>query len=331
MTGSVKLAGGPRTMGRTDIVASRMGYGAMELAGPPKARDLTESEAIRFINQVVDAGINYIDTSIDYGRSEMLIGKAISHRRNEFYLASKCACEVGVDPYNIKSLDKHEKHTYSGENVTAGVEQSLQRLKTDYLDLVQVHGNPTRKELEDGGVIDALQKLQKAGKVRYSGISTRLPLLAEFIDVDYFSIIQVPYSALQRTNEDAIAALRAAGKAVVTRGVTGRGAPAKGWATRPIGTAEGEVRDVWERANLDELLDDMSRIEFMIRFVLANDNVDVALVATTNHEHLLADVAYAAKGPLPQDVVAEAKRRLLAAGSGPGLGKYKGGGPSAVL
>ncbi|MFN3889510.1 MAG: aldo/keto reductase [Beijerinckiaceae bacterium] len=328
---NARLAGGARRMGRTDFIASRIGYGAMELAGPPKARDLTEAEAVRFINQVIDAGVNYIDTSIDYGRSETLIGKAVSHRRGDFLLASKCACEVGVDPYNVKSLDKHEKHTYTGANVIAGVEQSLNRLRTDHLDLVQVHGNPTRKELEDGGVVEALLKLKKEGKIREAGISTRLPLLAEFIDVDYFSVVQVPYSALQRTNEDAIAALRAAGKAVVTRGVTGRGAPAKGWATRPIGTAEGEVRDVWERARLDDLLDGMTRIEFMIRFVLANDNVDVALVATTNHEHLLADIAYAAKGPLPQPALDEAKSRLLAAGCGPGLGKYKGGGPSPVL
>ena len=329
--GKPPLAGGTRAMTGTGLFVSRLGYGAMELAGPPKARDLTEAEAIRFINQVVDSGVNYIDTSIDYGRSETLIGKAVAHRRSDFMLASKCACEVGVDPYDIKSLDKHEKHTYTGENVTAGIEQSLKRLKTDHLDLVQVHGNPTRKELEDGGVIDALLKLKSDGKVRHLGISTRLPLLAEFIDVEYFSVVQAPYSALQRTNEDAIAALRASGKAVVARGVTGRGAPAKGWATRPIGTGEGEVRDVWENAKLDELLDGMTRIEFMIRFVLANDNVDVALVATTNYEHLLADIAYAAKGPLPQATLDEAKRRLLAAGCGPGLGKYKGGGPSPVL
>ena len=326
-----KASSGARKIGGVDLPASRIGYGAMELAGPPKARDLTEAEAVRFINQVVDSGVTYIDTSIDYGRCEILIGKAISHRRAEYLLASKCACEVGIDPYHVKGADKHEKHTYSGENVIAGVEQSLSRLKTDHLDLVQVHGNPTRKELEDGGVIDALLKLKKDGKIREAGISTRLPLLAEFVDVDYFSVVQVPYSALQRTNEDAIADLRAAGKVVVTRGVTGRGAPAKGWATRPIGTAEGEVRDVWERAKLDELLDGMSGIEFMIRFALANPNIDVALVATTNHEHLLADIAYAAKGPLPQSTLEEAKRRLLAAGCGPGLGKYKGGGPSAVL
>ncbi|MBX9757249.1 MAG: aldo/keto reductase [Beijerinckiaceae bacterium] len=328
--GKADKAGGARAMGRTDLIASRLGYGAMELSGPPKARDIPEADAIRFLNQIVDAGVTYIDTSIDYGLSEVLIGKALSHRRGDFLLASKCACEVGVDPYAPHDGHKHEKHIYSGENVIAGVEQSLKRLRTDHLDVVQVHGNPTRKELEDGGVVDALLKLKQKGAVRHIGISSRLPLLAEFVDVDYFTVVQVPYSALQRTNEDAITALRASGKAIVARGVTGRGAPAKGWATRPIGTADGEVRDVWEKAGLDDLLEGMSRIEFMIRFVLANDNVDVALVATTNHDHLLADIGYAAKGALPADVAEEARRRLLAAGCGPGLGKYKGGGPTPV-
>src|SRR3954469_10499249 len=322
-----KLAGGTRRLGKTGLLVSRLGYGAMELAGAPKARALDERDAIRFINRVVDLGINYIDTSIDYGLSERLIGRALEHRRGDVFLASKCACQVGVEDVGHGG----EKHTYTGENATAGVEQSLRRLKTDHLDVVQVHGNPTRQELEDGGVIEAMLKLKRDGKVRHLGISTRLPLLAEFIDVDYFSVIQVPYSALQRQNEDAIAALQKAGKAVVFRGVTGRGAPAKNWSTRPIGTADGEARDIWEKAQLDELLDGMSRIEFMIRYVLSNDNVDTAIVATTDEAHLTTNIDYANKGPLDPKLLEEARRRLTEAGSRPGEGKYRGGGPTPVL
>src|SRR3954447_16283840 len=292
-----KLAGGVRQMRKTGLVVSRLGYGAMELAGAPKARAISESDALRFINRVVDLGINYIDTSIDYGLSEQLIGKALQHRRAEIILASKCACQVGIEGVGRGG----EKHIYTGANVTAGVEQSLRRLRTDHLDVVQVHGNPSRKELEDGGVIEALLTLQRQGAVRHLGISSRLPLLAEFVDVDYFNLVQVPYSALQRQNEEVIAALSRAGKAVVARGVTGRGAPAKDWATRPIGTADGEVQQLWQRARLDEMLGEMSRIEFMIRFAISNDNVDVALVATTDEGHLAADIAYAMKGPLPAE------------------------------
>jgi aryl-alcohol dehydrogenase-like predicted oxidoreductase len=322
-----KLAGGARRMGDTGLLVSRIGYGAMELSGPPRARDIAESDVVKFLNQLIDRGVNYVDTSIDYGWSETLIGKALAHRRDDFFLASKCACEVGVEG----PREGHETHTYTGENVTAGVEQSLRRLKTDYLDVVQVHGNPTRKELEDAGAVDALLKLQRAGKVRHLGISSRLPLLAEFVDVDYFSVIQVPYSALQRANEDIIAALKNAGKAIVARGVTGRGAPGKDWATRPIGTAQGEVRDLWQRAKLDDLIAVMSPIEFMIRFAMANDNVDVCLVATTSEAHLAADIDYANRGPIDAGLYRLACERLTAAGGGPGQGKYHGGGPTPVL
>jgi aryl-alcohol dehydrogenase-like predicted oxidoreductase len=322
-----QLAGGARQMGKTGLVVSRLGYGAMELAGAPKARAISESDAVRFINRVVDLGINYIDTSIDYGLSEQLIGKALEHRRGEIILASKCACQVGIEGVGRGG----EKHIYTGENVTAGVEQSLRRLRTDHLDVVQVHGNPTRKELEDGGVIEALLRLQRQGAVRHFGISSRLPLLAEFVEVDYFSIVQVPYSALQRQNEEVITALRRAGKAIVARGVTGRGAPAKGWTTRPIGTADGEVHQLWQRAALDDLLDGMSPIEFMVRFAIANDNVDVALVATTDEDHLAADIAYAMNGPLPAELYQAACSRLAAAGGGPGQGAYRSGGPTPVV
>ena len=319
-----RLVGGARRMGQTGLLSSRIGYGAMELAGAPKARAIDEGDAIRFLNQLIDLGVNYIDTSIDYGLSETLIGKALSHRRSEVILASKCGCRV-------EGSTSRASHTFTAENVTAGVEQSLRRLRTSYLDVVQVHGRPSRNELEDAGAIDALVKLQRQGAVRHLGISSRLPQLAEFVDADYFSLVQVPYSALQRTNEDVIAALRRAGKTVVARGVTGRGAPAKAWATRPIGTAEGEARDLWQRAKLDELLGGMSPIEFMIRFVMTNDDVDVALVATTDDNHLAADIEYAVKGPLDPELFDAARQRLAAAGGGPGQGKYKGGGRTVVL
>jgi aryl-alcohol dehydrogenase-like predicted oxidoreductase len=328
MTGShtKPLAGGARPFGTTQLTVSALGYGAMELSGPPRARDLAESQVIQFIHALSDHGINYIDTSIDYGLSESLIGKALVDRRSSYILASKCACQAG-----LAIGDHGESHIYTAQNVIAGVEQSLKRLRTDYLDVVQVHGNPTRRELEDGGVIDALQSLHTRGLVRYFGLSSRLPLLAEFVEVDSFSVFQVPYSALQRTNEAIIQTLKNKGKAIVARGVTGRGAPSKGWATRPIGTAQGEVQALWEKAGLDDLIEDMEPIEFMIRFALTNPDLSVALVATTNLAHLKANIASAAKGPLPPQLYNTVCARLNAAGGGPGEGVYKGGGPTPVL
>ena len=85
-----------RELGRTGLQVTTLGYGAMELRGAPRGRDTTEAQAETILNAVLDAGINYIDTSIDYGLSEERIGRYISHRRSEYYLASKCGCLVGA-------------------------------------------------------------------------------------------------------------------------------------------------------------------------------------------------------------------------------------------
>jgi aryl-alcohol dehydrogenase-like predicted oxidoreductase len=90
------MAVAKRELGRTGLQVTTLGYGAMELRGAPRARDITEEQAETILNKVLDAGINYIDTSIDYGLSEERIGRFISHRRAEYYLASKCGCLVGA-------------------------------------------------------------------------------------------------------------------------------------------------------------------------------------------------------------------------------------------
>src|SRR5580658_1819747 len=123
-----------RPLGRTGEDVSILGYGAMEirgLSGPV----MEDAEAGRLLNAVLDGGINLIDTSIDYGRSEELIGRYISSRRDEFFLASKCGCLISP-PANTPPPHRHD---YSEGNIRAGIEQSLRRLNTDRLDLLQVH------------------------------------------------------------------------------------------------------------------------------------------------------------------------------------------------
>ena len=81
-----------RKLGRTGVEVTTLGYGAMELRGAPRGREISEEDAGKLLNSVLDQGINFIDTSIDYGISEERIGRHISHRRNEYFLASKCGC-----------------------------------------------------------------------------------------------------------------------------------------------------------------------------------------------------------------------------------------------
>ena len=68
----------------------------MELRGAPRGRDIAEARAEIILNAVLDAGINYIDTSIDYDLSGERVGRHIAHRRGEYYLAGKCGCLVGA-------------------------------------------------------------------------------------------------------------------------------------------------------------------------------------------------------------------------------------------
>src|SRR5690242_7819900 len=96
--GGTSMAIAKRELGRTGLQVTTLGYGAMELRGAPRARDITEEQAETILNKVLDSGINYIDTSIDYGLSEERIGCYVSHRRAEYYLASKCGCLVGAPP-----------------------------------------------------------------------------------------------------------------------------------------------------------------------------------------------------------------------------------------
>ncbi len=189
-----------RALGRTGANVTILGYGAMELRGQPRGPEIADEDAGRLLNAVLDGGINLIDTSPDYGRSEELIGRYLGHRRDEYFLASKCGCPVNPPadtppPY---------PHDYSPANVRADVEQSLRRLGTDRLDLVQVHMSPSQATLEENRTIETLRELRDEGKVRFIGMSGILPHIEDHLAMNVFDAFQIPYSAVQRDHESVI-------------------------------------------------------------------------------------------------------------------------------
>jgi aryl-alcohol dehydrogenase-like predicted oxidoreductase len=299
-----------RRLGRTGADVTILGYGAMELRGVPRGPAVADEDAGRILNAVLDGGINLIDTSVDYGRSEELIGRYIGHRRDEYFLASKCGCLL--DP--PADSPPPYPHDYRPENVRADVEQSLRRLGTDRLDLVQVHMSPSRAQLEADQTVPTLQDLQQEGKVRFIGMSGILPHLPDHIAMGVFDVFQIPYSGLQREHEDLISAAARAGAGTLIRGGAARGAPAadKNWRRGPIGLAEGEGQRRWESARLGDLLDGMTPMEFTLRFTLSHPDLSSTIVGTASPEHLAGNLAVAQQGPLPDDVYAEARRRLQA-------------------
>ena len=296
-----------RELGRTGLLVTTLGYGAMELRGAPRGRDVTEEQAETILNNLLDSGINYIDTSIDYGLSEERIGRYISHRRAEFYLASKCGCLVGAPaaPRGQKGA-----HVFTRDNIVAGVEQSLARMKTDYLDVVQFHASPSRQTLEEHGALDALIELRDAGKVRFIGISGTLPHLIEHIGMGVFDVFQVPYSAVEREHEAAIATAAQKGAGIVIRGGAAKGAPTEG-------KQAGLQWERWRRAHLEDLIEGMTPMEFILRFTFTNPDLDTTIVGTISPAHLRTNLEILQKGPLSPELYEEAKRRLAAAGSAP--------------
>jgi aryl-alcohol dehydrogenase-like predicted oxidoreductase len=304
-----------RTLGRTGAVVTTLGYGAMELRGGDRGRDISEEDAGRLLNEVLDSGITFIDTSIDYGIAEERIGRHISHRRDEYFLASKCGCLVGPPPADAQPNQRGGfPHLFTKENITAGIEQSLRRLNTDHLDLVQLHASPSMQELEENGSLEAMQVLQAQGKVRFLGMSGTIPNLASHIASGVFDAFQIPYSSVQREHEDLITEASKAGAGIIIRGGAARGAPSNDERNRERGA---ESLSVWEKAELGDLLDGMSNMEFVMRFTETHPSMTTNIVGTINPNHLKQNLASVSKGPLPKDLYEEAKRRLAAAGTAP--------------
>lgn len=295
-----------RILGRTGLEVTSIAYGAMEMRGAPKGRDISEEDVGRLLGAVLDSGITLIDTSIDYGLSEERIGRHIGHRRDEYVLTSKCGCPLTEDPNATRGVGPHD---YSRSHLVAGLEQSLRRLGTDRIDVLQVHISPSVEVLEADEVIATLRDMQDQGKVRFIGMSGVLPHIEDHIAMDVFDVFQVPYSVVEPQHADAIAAAARAGAGVIVRGGAAKGVPSGG--SRAV-ERNPALQTVWERAALGELLDGMSAMEFTLRHTLSHPGMTTNIVGTLNTDHLAQNIEATLKGPLPDNVLAEAGRRVAA-------------------
>ena len=280
------------TLGRTGLDVTRLGYGAAH------RKPMEDPQRERILSTVLDAGINYIDTAGCYGNSEELIGRYVSRRRSEFYLATKCGCSLSDERWTKKKVfdDLH---------------RSLKRLKSDHVDVMQPH-NPTVEETVREELVDALVEMRDQGKTQWIGISTTLPYLPTYLKWGVFDVFQVPYSALERDHEGWITKAANAGIGIVIRGGVALGQP---------GIGKGEMTNRWEKydeASLDDLRDEgESRTSFILRYTLTHAHTDTNIVGTTNPDHLWENVAAIQRGPMLQSVYAEVKRRMTAVGISP--------------
>ncbi len=289
------------TLGRTGLEVTRLGFGAMEIRGSRiwGGRPVTDDQAKTILNAVLDSGINFIDTANDYGRSEEFIGKFISNRRNEYYLATKCGCQVVHRDENTDDTP----HVWTRDNLFRGLNESLQRLKTDYIDIMQLH-NPPVEETEKGDLVNVLQDMRRQGKVRWISISTTLPHLPTYLRWGVFDTFQIPYSALERDHENWISKAHEAGLGTIIRGGVARGEPG-------VGLGHADRWEKYQQARLDELCGpEDNRSTFLLRYTLSHPEVDTIIVGTLSPEHLRENLQAVERGPLPASVYNEMKKRL---------------------
>ena len=301
-----------RTLGRTGLSVTTLGFGALELRGMVAGvgRPMSPEQPAEILNAVLDAGINYIDVAVDYGEAEEHIGRHISHRRSEFYLASKCGCPLDNAGFRPEERTRFgvplpRFHNYSRDSIINACHQSLRRMRTDYLDIVQFHFSPAREVLEQEEAVETLQEMRKEGKIRYLGCSSILPNIFDHIAMGVFDVLQIPYSILQPEHAEAIAAASLAGLGIIIRGGVARGQPGEG-------QGHTQVWDRWERAELRDLLAGMTATEFLLRATISNTNAHTTIVGTLNPAHLHENVAAVRKGPLPAALLEEANRRMAA-------------------
>lgn len=171
-------------LGRTGLEISRTGFGALPI------QRVTFEEAAQLLNRALDAGITYIDTARMYTDSEEKIGKAISHRRSEYYIATKT-------------------HAKTAEGFWKDLETSLKLLNTDCIDVYQFH-NPPFVPVPGGedGLYDAAVKAREMGKIRFIGITQHSVERAEFaVNSGLYDTLQYPFNHLATEREVALVRL----------------------------------------------------------------------------------------------------------------------------
>ncbi len=276
-----------RTFGRTGLQVSPLGFG-----GAPVGFLDTEATAVsKLLNQLVDAGVNVIDTAASYHGSESLIGNALAARRKEIILISKCG----------QSFDDVPGEAWSRKVILGTIDRSLSRLRTDHLDVCLLHSCGI-DILERGEAIQALVEAKRAGKIRHGGYSGDNQAAAYAAARPDIEVLQTSVNITDQYNMDHVLPI------AVEHNV---GVMAK----RPIADAAwnksrpgmyksyGQVyEDRLKQMGLNAADYKLTWPQLALRFTLTVAGVHTAIVGTTNPEHAHANIQIADEGPLADNV-----------------------------
>ncbi len=188
-----------RILGKTDLSVSTIGYGAWGIGGEPFWKTEGEENSTRSIEKAIDLGINFFDTAPVYGfgYSEELLGKALDSKRKDVIIATKCGLRWGRE--ELKAIEKRATR----ESILEEIDLSLKRLRTDCIDLYQVHWPDESTPIEE--TMDTLLQIQEAGKIRYIGVSNySVDQMKESLKYGQIVSLQPMYSMLEREIEKEI-------------------------------------------------------------------------------------------------------------------------------
>ncbi len=274
-----------RTLGNTDLEVTRLAFGGARIG----YEDVTDDQVDTLLNGLLDSGINFLDTAACYDDSEELIGKYVSHRRDEYVLASKCGHVAG----------DATGEPWTADTIRHSIDRSLQRLKTDRIDLMQLH-SCSKEVLETGEATEAVQRAQEAGKVRYTCFSGDGENALYAIESGVFATLQTSFNVVDQKGRDSVLpAAVEAGMGIIAKRPIANGA--FGWSESPYNYADA----YWDRAKAMTVPEGAPEdgIELALRFTLSHDAIDTAIVGTTKLANAQANIASLGNGPLDANVI----------------------------
>jgi aryl-alcohol dehydrogenase-like predicted oxidoreductase len=274
-----------RQFGKTDMQVSVLGFGGAEI-GFQKAAGETVA---KLLDSALDAGLNVIDTAECYLQSEELIGQAAANRRKDYYLFTKCG-----HPETMAQAD------WRPGPLLQMIQRSLKRLRTDRLDLIQLH-SCSEEELRKGDVIRALEDARQRGYARYIGYSGDSSAARFAIESGKFDTLQTSVSIADQEAIDLTLPLARERK----MGVIAKRPIANATWLSPTKPENPYYQEYWERLRkLDydfTRKDPASAVATALRFTLSVPGVHTAIVGTTKPDRWRENAATLAAGPLPQE------------------------------